>query len=123
MAVNGQYIYSEGQPSVQAALRTEFKTWLRAFLPKLPHCAIQRELFASYQAEFLGSGDESTAAPYSPEDWIRRRIPETAVGFWLIEPEALQAAKNEVQAWDDYTEYDLSHARKEAIELWVMKKW
>lgn len=101
-------------------MREESTHWLSCLDPDTDNGMLHREMFERAQQNFLpGSADEPPVA-LTPEEWIIRRRPHTAVGFWLVEPEALEAAKTTERIGKGVA--DLSETGKDAIELWVMKE-
>ncbi|KAK7703361.1 hypothetical protein SLS64_009028 [Diaporthe eres] len=74
--------------SLRAYLREERAAWRSLTDPATEMGAPMRECFQNAQRTFLPGH-----LVVAPEEWISRREPHTAVGFWLIDPEVLEAAQ------------------------------
>lgn len=109
--------------SLGTYLREERAAWQCLMDPALDMGAVMRPCFQSAQQTFLpgpGGGEGGGgggAQAVAPEEWISRREPQTAVGFWLIDPEVLEAA--ETFGYVGKKIANLSERRPEDIELWI----
>jgi len=93
----------------------ERAAWQSLMDPALEMGALLRGCFQTVQQTFLpGPGGPPAVAT---DEWISRREPHTAVGFWLIDPEVLEAA--EATGYAGKKIVNLSERRAEDIELWV----
>lgn len=102
--------------SLAAYLREERAAWQSMTDPKTEMGALQRECFQTAQRNFLPVGPPVVA----PEEWITRRQPRTAVGFWLIDPEVLEAAETTGHVGKNIV--NLSEREPEDIELWIFRR-
>ncbi|KAJ4388906.1 hypothetical protein N0V93_006367 [Gnomoniopsis smithogilvyi] len=105
--------------SLRDALREEHDTWASWLDPTTDAGVLHRELFETTQQRFVARHAGDSTGILTPEDWFLIRRSQTAVGFWLVEPEALEAASTTRRARKQVV--DLSEAGKDAIELWVFK--
>lgn len=113
--------------SLMDHLREEHADWLWKVDPAHNIGNIYRKMFQTSQRRFLHNpqcsaldGDEwddDGPAGMSPEEWLLKRQPHTAVGFWLVDPKALEAAPTVGYVTKKIV--DLSGTRREAIQLWV----
>lgn len=109
-----------GSSSLGAYLREERATWRSLMDPGSEMGAILRECFLNVQRTFLPGHDGGDGPPaVAPEEWISRRQPHTAVGFWLIDPEVLEGA--EITGYVGGKIVDLSKRGAEGIELWLFR--
>lgn len=104
--------------SIQRALIVERCKWLRSIVPGDEGIStVERELLYSAEALFLpgyrGGGPATT-----PEEWILKRQPQSAMGFWLIDTERLEAAPTVGLVGKRVA--DLS-AIPEALKLWAFE--
>lgn len=100
--------------SLGAYLREERAAWRSLMDPSSELGVLPRACFVTGQRTFL-PGSPGVA----PDEWISRREPHTAVGFWLIDPEVLEAA--ETTGYVGKTIVNLSERGPEDIELWVFR--
>jgi hypothetical protein len=98
-------------------MRREQAAWLSLMSPTTGTGSLMRGFFERAQQQYLP--DSKGNAVVSPEDWILQRQPQTAIGFWLIDPEPLEAAKT--IGYVGTRIVDLSSKGKEAIELWAFE--
>lgn len=105
-----------GSSSLGAYLREERTAWQSLMDPALETGELLRPCFQAAQQAFL-PGDDGTPAVVAPEEWISRRQPHTAVGFWLVDPEVLEGAETSGHAGKKIA--DLSGRGAQDIELWV----
>lgn len=114
--------YGSGS-TLGAYLREERAAWQSLMDPALEMGELMRGLFQTAQERFLpgpgGGGGGGDATAVAPEEWISRREPHTAVGFWLIGPEVLEAAETTGHVGKKIA--NLSQRRAEDIELWVFR--
>lgn len=103
-----------GGSSLRAYLRDERATWKSLMDPGQNMGALSRGFFETAQQRFLPGSPAVT-----PEEWISRREPQTAVGFWLVDPEVLEAA--ETTGYAGRKIVNLSESGAEYIELWVFR--
>lgn len=112
---------SGGSISLGAYLREERADWKFLMDPALEMGAFLRPLFQAAQQNILSSpgGEAGGGDPLAvdPQEWILRRQPHTAVGFWLIDSEVLEAAKCTGPVGKRIV--NLSERGPEDIELWV----
>lgn len=97
-----------------AYLREERAAWESLTDPALEMGGMLRRCFQAAQQAFLPGLPAVT-----PEEWICRRQPHTAVGFWLIDPDALEAAETTGHTGKKIV--NLSERGAENIELWVFR--
>lgn len=100
--------------SLRAYLREERAAWRSLTDPATEMGALMRECFQNAQRTFIPGH-----LVVAPEEWISRREPHTAVGFWLIDPEVLEAAETTGYAGKKIA--NLSERGREDIELWVFR--
>lgn len=106
-----------GSISLEAYLRSERAAWQSLMEPALDMGKLLRGCFQTAQQNLLpGSGSGGPPA-MAPEEWISRRQPHTAVGFWLIDPDMLEAA--ETTGYVGKKIANLSERGPKDIELWV----
>lgn len=107
--------------SLEAYLRDERAAWKSLMDPAQDMGAFLGEIFQAAQKTFLsGPGGEAgggDALAVDPEEWMSRRQPHTAVGFWLIDSEVLEAAKSTGHVGKQIV--NLSAGGADDIELWV----
>ncbi|KAK2601382.1 hypothetical protein N8I77_010837 [Diaporthe amygdali] len=113
-----------GTSSLGAYLREERAAWQSLMDPALEMGVVLRGCFQTAQQTFLpgpggGGGGGGRPPAVAPEEWIARREPYTAVGFWLIDPEVLEAA--ETTGYVGKKIVNLSESGPEDIELWVFE--
>ncbi|KAJ0123909.1 hypothetical protein J7T55_012381 [Diaporthe amygdali] len=108
---------SLGGSSLGAYLREERAAWQSLMDPALEMGAVLRECFQTAQQTFLPGPGGGRPPAVAPEEWISRREPYTVVGFWLINPEVLEAA--ETTGYVGKKIVNLSEREVEDIELWV----
>lgn len=116
-AVNSPELYHQ---SIQTALQVERTTWLSWLAPITDYGTLQRQLFETAQQRFLAGPSDELASTLTPEEWIYRRRSHTAVGFWLVDPRMLEAAKTTTCVGKKVA--DLSETGKKAIELWALSR-
>lgn len=98
--------------SLGAYLREERAAWESLMDPALEMGEMLRRCFQAAQQAFLPGLPAVT-----PEEWISRRQPHTAVGFWLVDPDALEAAETTGHTGKKIV--NLSERGAEDIELWM----
>lgn len=109
--------------SLGAFLREERASWESLVDPASEMGGVLREIFERAQEALIphrggggGSPDEA------PEEWIARRQPQTAVGFWLVDPEVLGSAAGETTGPVGGQRVPLSQrVRPEDIDLWMFR--
>ncbi|KAG8158178.1 hypothetical protein KVR01_011939 [Diaporthe batatas] len=103
-----------GSSSLRAYLRDERATWQTLMDPALDMGELSHGFFRTALQRFLPGPPAVT-----PEEWISRREPHTAVGFWLVDPGVLEAA--ETTGNEGKRMVNLSGSGAEDIELWVFE--
>lgn len=101
--------------SLGAYLREERAEWERLMTPERDICELLRQGFRFAQEELFLPGLPAV----TPMEWISRRQPHTAVGFWLVDPDALEAS--ETTGHTGKKVVNLSERGEEDIELWVFR--
>jgi hypothetical protein len=102
-----------------AYLCKERAAWQKLMDPASDLGILLRPLFQGAQKNFVQSSPNPPAV-LAPEEWISQRQPHTAVGFWLIDPEVLEAAVT-TGAFGKKIVNLSARVRPEDIELWVFR--
>lgn len=114
---------TRGPSPLKHDMREERAAWLALMDPTTDIGQFRRDLFQTAQQRFLlpdannVDTDDGLAGIVAPEEWILRRQPHTAVGFWLVDPEALEIANT--KGYVGKRVVDLSEMGREAIQLWA----